>query len=751
MHFRPVAVIGYLDAMGTAVRPPAQDVPAPSGGQDDSTSAVGTPSHLRLDVQGLRAVAVLLVVAFHAGLPVRGGFIGVDVFLVISGFVITGMLLREIEKTGTVRLRHFYARRIKRLLPALALLTTAVMALSFLLDQSLQAQETTASTGLGATYLAANVVIYNESIEYFSPVAETNPLLHTWTLSVEEQTYLVFPSLLLASWVVARMLRRSSPAADQNGDPPIVGRRSLRASRRGVAAMLVAIGVASFVVSYQVSMHRTSTPAAWAFYSSLARVWEFAVGAGLALAAGTLRRIRPAVALVLGVAGAVTIAIGAITLSGDVPYPGAAALLPVLGAAAVIAAGFRSTSIVPRALATRPMVKIGDASYSLYLWHWPLIVFAGVLWPGRPWVLVAAAVVSVVPALGSYLGVERPIRGNQTIRGRRVLWLLAVCVLVPTVAGLTLLIGARSSWGNEDVERMQEQVGKEHAGERLGCDEGASGQVDTGTTCEINAGSKRTKVYLFGNSIAAMYSEALIGATKKLDLPLSLDTHSGGFCATIDAEGCQDMFVDSFDELLNGGKSGVIVMSGTWDLGAFGGDLTAEDLTRDIGGLITALHDAGHHVLIVLPTPRFFYGEEPGTFAPAPVNVEEREPHATVWRPQNCPTSIAESDPTACGATLDEDAVEASQALTMTTLRQIAEDTGASTLYLRPRYCTDGVCATNDGNFWMFEDGLHISVDESQALAPTFARVLDDIIERRSEGKPLGYLEYTYRAGDVSD
>jgi lysophospholipase L1-like esterase len=453
---------------------------------------------------------------------------------------------------------------------------------------------------------------------------------------------------------------------------------------------------------------------------------------------------------VLGVAGAVAIGVGAFTLSGQVAYPGAAALLPVLGAAAVIAAGFRSTSIVPRALATTPMVKIGDASYSLYLWHWPLIVFAGVLWPDRPWVLVAAAVVSVVPALVSYLGVEKPIRGNPTIRGRRVLSVLAACVLVPTIAGATLLIGARSSWGNDDVERMQDQVGAEHAGERLGCDEGASGQVDAGTTCEFNAGSRRTKVYLFGNSIAAMYSEALIGATERLDLPLSLDTHSGGFCATIDAEGCQDMFVDSFDELLNGGKTGVVVMSGTWDLGAFGGDLTAEDLTSSLGELITALHDAGHHVLIVLPTPRFFYGEEPGTFAPSPPDTGAREPHATVWRPQNCPSSIAQSDPAACGATIAEDDVETSQELMMATLRQIADDTGASTLYLRPRYCTDGVCATNDGNVWFFEDGLHISVDESQALVPTFARVFQDIIDRRAEGEPLTSVEYVYRADDVA-
>jgi len=693
------------------------------------------------------------VVAFHAGLPVRGGFIGVDVFLVISGFVITGMLLREIEKTGTIRLRNFYARRVKRLLPALALLTTVVMAASVFLGSSLGTQQTTATTGLGATYLVANEVIYHGSIEYFSPAATTNPLLHTWTLSVEEQTYLLFPSLLLASWVVARLLRRRSLSSSQNGDAQVVGRRSLRTSRRGVATMLVAIGVASFVLSLQVSMHWTSTPPAWAFYSSLARVWEFAVGAGLALSAAKLRRIHPVASLLLGVAGAVAIVVGAVTLSGDVPYPGTAALLPVLGAAAVIAAGFRSTSVVPRALATKPMVAIGDLSYSLYLWHWPLIVFAAVLWPGKPWVLVAAAVVSLLPALVSYLGLERPIRANPAIQGRRVLVILAVCLIVPTVAGVGLLAGARSSWGNEGVQQMQDQVDAQHAGERLGCDEGAAGEPDAGTTCEFTGGGS-AHVTLFGNSIAAMYSEALIGASETLDLPLTLDTHSGGFCARIDAEGCQDMFADAYDELLNGGREGVVVMSGTWDLGSFTGGPTddrAQELVSELAEAITALHEAGHHVMIILPTPRFFYGEEPGTFAPAPPFSGERAPHAAVWRPRFCPASIAQSDPTACGATLSESDVEEAQQLSIATLRQIAEDTGASTLDLRSRYCRDGVCATNEGNYWMYEDGIHISVGESQALVPTFTRVLQDIVERRSEQQePLASMAYVYLEEDVA-
>lgn len=704
------------------------------------------PSHLRFDVQGLRAVAVLLVVAFHAGLPVPGGFIGVDVFLVISGFVITGMLLREIEATGTISLRNFYSRRVKRLLPALALVITVVMGLSVFYGSSLGSQQTTASTGLGATYLAANVVIYADSIEYFSPEATTNPLLHTWTLSVEEQTYLVFPSLLLASWVVARMLRRSFTSV-RDRDVDIGHERSLRASRRGVGTMVVVIGVASFLVSLLVSMDRTSLPPAWAFYSSLARVWEFAVGAWLALSAAGLRRVHPAASLLLGIGGAIAILLGAFGLSGDVPYPGVAALVPVVGTAAVITAGFRATSAVPRTLATTPMVRIGDVSYSWYLWHWPLIVYAAVIWPGRPWALVAAAAASLLVAVASYRWVEHPIRAHPNIRGWRIAGVLAVCVLVPTAAALALLAGARSSWGDERVQGMREQVAGRPAGSAPGCEGVATAEPNAGTTCGSGQGSVRPHVYLFGNSIAAMYGEGVIAAAETLDVPLTLYTHPGGFCARIDAEGCPAMFVEAYDEMLHGRGNGVVVMAGTWDVGSFSGGASGEkarELAEDLGEVIREFRGAGHEVLIVLPTPRFFYGERPGTFAPAPVDRGEREPHATVWRPQNCSATTARDDPTSCGATLEESEVRASQRLAIGTLERIARDTGASTLDLRSRYCTAGVCATNDGDFWMFEDGIHISVGESEALAPTFERVLGDMLERRSEEQeargPTAYI-----------
>jgi peptidoglycan/LPS O-acetylase OafA/YrhL len=159
----------------------------------------------RLDVQGLRAVAVFVVVAFHAGLNVPGGFTGVDIFFVISGFVITAMLAREWQSTGTLRFRTFYARRFRRLTPALAVLVLVVVVISALIQSPLGAQQITAETGIGALFLAANIVIANNTGGYFDATAAANPLLNTWSLSVEEQFYLIWPVLagLCLRWKVS--------------------------------------------------------------------------------------------------------------------------------------------------------------------------------------------------------------------------------------------------------------------------------------------------------------------------------------------------------------------------------------------------------------------------------------------------------------------------------------------------------------------------------------------------------------------
>ncbi|MBU6280558.1 MAG: acyltransferase, partial [Actinomycetales bacterium] len=316
-------------------------------------------AHRRADIQGLRAIAVLLVVAFHAGLPVPGGFVGVDVFFVISGFVITGLLLREFAGSGRLNFRRFYSRRFRRLIPALALVVTVTALLAIPLQSPFGAQQVTAKTGIGSMLLLANAVIYQVSGAYFDGPAELNALLNTWSLSVEEQFYLLFPAVLAVGWWLSRRWFSR------------VGHREL-----GAITLVALLSGASFALSvwFTFADHPIGfieRPAQFAFYASLTRAWEFGAGALLAFAA---QRWQPSqrAGLILGSAGAVLLILSVFLIDGAVPFPGWAALPPVAATLLLIAAG--PTSATGRALSVGVMVWIGALSYSWYLWHWPLIV-----------------------------------------------------------------------------------------------------------------------------------------------------------------------------------------------------------------------------------------------------------------------------------------------------------------------------------------------------------------------------------------
>lgn len=399
--------------------------------------APGEQSSRRPDIQGLRAVAVLLVVAFHAELPVPGGFAGVDVFFVISGFVITAMLMREWTAHARVRFGTFYLRRFLRLTPALALTVTVVAIASFLLQNPYGAQQTAARTGIGAMLLSANYVLAAATGDYFAQSATSNPLLNTWSLSVEEQFYLVFPALLVLGWLGARR----------------AARRSGRVGAWVPVAVVAAIAVGSFGLSlawsYGSPLAAPLTdafggPSTFAFYSSITRAWEFAVGALLAL---TLARL-PVPSRILrdggGLLGAALVVVAALTLHQGAGFPGWTATVPVVGTLLLLWSGSYGVSGISGLLGRRPMVAVGNVSYSWYLWHWPVIVFAALLWPNQPAVLVAAAVASLVPAVASYLLVEQPLRRLRPRSAARTGALVVGTVGVPVALCVALLAVANS-------------------------------------------------------------------------------------------------------------------------------------------------------------------------------------------------------------------------------------------------------------------------------------------------------------------
>lgn len=364
----------------------------------------------RSDIQGIRAVAVLSVMATHAGLPLPGGFVGVDIFFVVSGFVITLMLLREWRRDGRINLSAFYRRRIRRLTPAAGALI-AVTGLGALLllppDGTTQAA---AATGLGSDFFIANWVISVLAVGYFGPSAQTNPLLHMWSLAVEEQFYLAFPLLLLFGLILGRRFNRARSGA------------LLVTGLVFVASLLMIRGAALPLPDWL-----------FGYYSPLNRAWEFAAGAGTALLTTWVPRLSGRLALLLqGVGVAGTIA-SFILINEATPFPGKATLLPVVATSLLIFGGSWASTAVSRTLSHPWAVWIGDRSYSLYLWHWPMIVFSATLWPASVLVTTLAAAVSAVPAVWSYRFLEQPLRRGPVLNWSGTLRTFGSFILGPAL------------------------------------------------------------------------------------------------------------------------------------------------------------------------------------------------------------------------------------------------------------------------------------------------------------------------------
>ena len=351
----------------------------------------------RPDIEGLRAIAVLLVVLSHLRVPgFASGFVGVDVFFVISGFLITSLLAAEYRKRlesggrGGVSIRGFYRRRVLRILPA----STLTIAVSLLVGkltlgriQFIKLQ----SDALWATFFGTNIQLIHQASDYFQRGLSESPLQNFWSLAVEEQFYLVWPvCFALVAFVCSRLVRS-------------LGWLS------GVRAAVLLIGAASLAWSVQSA---TSDPAA-GYYSTLTRAWQLALGAAIALTPALVRVFKGKAAGLAGVLGFGLVVAALVVCDASTGYPGAQALLPTLGAGLLICAGLNRerSNVAGKVLSTRLPRFFGKISYSLYLWHWPLIVFAGLLYgtsSERPLVRVGLFVASVLIATFSQRLVERP-------------------------------------------------------------------------------------------------------------------------------------------------------------------------------------------------------------------------------------------------------------------------------------------------------------------------------------------------------
>lgn len=357
----------------------------------------------RPDIEGMRGIAVLLVVLFHSGVRgFGGGFIGVDVFFALSGYLITGIILNEIAKRGKLSFRNFYARRARRLLPAAGLVVVSTLLLMFVLYSPLELARYAKWASYTSLY-ASNYMFLRSAFNYFASDASINPYLHTWSLAVEEQFYLFWPALIAVTLIATK-------------------------ARRHLAMVLVALSVSSLALCIWLTNFR----APWAFFSLPTRAWEFGLGGlGCMLPAEFLYARRRLVATA-GWLGFIAVLASAVLFSSQTAFPGFSALLPVLGTIAVLLGWFSGLRSAPIAvLGIGPLQYLGRLSYSWYLWHWPLLLFASLQFPTITWAgKLLASIIALALAHITFVTLEKPVRFHPFLLARPA---LSLC-LAPVVA-----------------------------------------------------------------------------------------------------------------------------------------------------------------------------------------------------------------------------------------------------------------------------------------------------------------------------
>ena len=568
----------------------------------------------RGDIDGIRCIAVATVVSFHAGLPfVTGGFVGVDVFFVISGFLITGLLLDELRRTDTISISGFYARRVRRLLPMSALVL-AVTAVAAVVVSAPSERASVAGSIRAAALYVSNLFFAQQSTDYMASDVNQSPVLHFWSLSVEEQFYLLWPVLLiLVAWRVRRR-------GDFDGSGHGV---------RTIASVLALVGGASLLMSVLL----TASNAPWSYFGLHTRAWELAIGAALALARPALPSLPRLGAVALGWGGLAAVLWSVVAFDRTTVYPGSAALVPVLGAAALIVSGARlSDAGAARVLSLPALRYVGRLSYSWYLWHWPFLIFA-TEWSARRsapgqgagWLVTAVAVLgSFLASMVTFRFVEQPTRRLPALVRSvpRSLWVGAGLTLTSVL--LASVVSQGSSAATAGVVKLKDHTSVATQASLTSCNthyEGALVDPD----CVFGDLSSSVDVALVGDSHAAQWAEPIIAIAAQQHWRLHVWTKSS--CAFEDARLSLSVFNREYTEceqwrakVMNQIKAiphlaaVIVIRNSDYTARLVDGDGSAAK-AADVQGIwgqgadrtVTALASLTPHVIIFRETPRVGY------------------------------------------------------------------------------------------------------------------------------------------------
>lgn len=651
----------------------------------------------RADIDGLRALAVMPVLLYHAGFSAfGGGFVGVDVFFVISGYLITSIILEDLE-AGRFSILSFYERRIRRIFPALftVLLACTVVAGLILLPDDLK---DFGQSVAAATLFGSNILFWEET-GYFAGAADEKPLLHTWSLAVEEQFYVVFPLVLL-------MLARS-------------GRRCVAAT---AAILLLSLGLAVWAVP--------NAPEA-AFYLAPMRAWELMLGALLAMGVPPAPA-RPWVRDGLSLLGLGLIVWSVLSFSAETAFPGLGALPPCLGAALVIHAGAGGQSLAGRMLSWRPIVLTGLVSYSLYLWHWPLLVFAELLALRELGTAEAIGVLLLSGLLATlaWRYVEQPFRRRGFLSRPRLFAGAGLAMASALAAGAFLhLTDGLPSRLPDEVARLAAGA-RDRNPNRRDCFEPSIEAVRSGDLCRIGAEGEMPPTFiLWGDSHAEAISAAVGSVAARAG---RVGVFAGGAgCPPLlgvqpkgnDAQSVRQCpaFNDAVLELVRRSRIDTVILAAHWAWYATGERYGREaersvwlveqetdpaapssnEAAFRLGLERTAitLRAAGKRVVIVAPVP------EVGTTVPGTLAL-------AAWMGRDLDIRPA------------RDAFEARNAVPLAAMADLAGRSLATVLYPHAALCDAAACAVESGGRALYSDDNHLSLHGAAAiesiLAPAF-------------------------------
>ncbi len=672
------------------------------------TAEAAGPRRFRPDIQGLRAVAVGLVVAYHAGVPfITGGYIGVDVFFVISGFLMTSRLSRMLTEGGRIQFGQFYASRIRRILPVAFVVLVLTLIAAVIVAPPLRLLQI-AQDAIATALYVPNILFAVQGTTYLG-AHDASPYQHYWSLGVEEQFYLIWPLLLAIVWV---LVRRSVPR---------------------LAAVIAGIVVVSLVACIII----TTVSQPWAFFSLWTRAWELGAGGIVALVGRRLILPSGPLAAVIGWLGLAAIVVAALHYDDATTFPGKAAIVPVVGAAVVIWAGSRASRGDPTLLlGTRPFRFIGDISYSIYLWHWPLLIIPtialGGVEPSLRWRLVLAAIAVGLSVL-SYRFIERPFRESTRIKGWRVRrtvgFALATAVVIAGISwgsgqifGLrTLDLGPSVATGTptnppvfaKDVPRnltpsLPNALADVPAVFPSGC---MHGDPTALPSCIYGDKSGTTVWAMFGDSHMASW----FPATNQYAIAhhIRLVVYGKTSCAVADIvpfvngapfQECLDwrkVIIAKIDRL----KPSVIIMGDSSRTAMMDTDGTT--VLDDDSGPRVALFNAGlARTFAKLPAQsRLVFVADNPSFSVDPVECLSAHPRdaAACWQPRSVVLDSAWDD---------------ALAKTMATA-------GGSLIDLSDYFCTATICGAIEGNTMLYSDTAHLSNSGSLFLAPVFDRQLE--------------------------